>query len=160
MRNFNAQQTYVDKNDPWKGILAAAAFAIHSTTSRQKCYSPGQLIFFRDVILLIKHRLGWELIRQRKHTQNNRDNARENKHRVDYAYKSEIKSCSSTTLHTRYETPYKGPFLIKQFFANGTVLLQCGAIKSTCNIRYIKPYKSDNKVEDFNPKNMDDAVNI
>ena len=107
VRNFNAQQTYVDKNDPWKGILAAAAFAIRSTTSRQKGYSPGQLIFGCDVILLIKHRVGWELIRQIKQTQTNRDNARDNKHRVDYDYKLEINSCSSTTLYSNMKIRIK-----------------------------------------------------
>ena len=60
---FNVQQTYNDKNDPLTGNLAAAAFTIHLTTSSQKGYSPGQLIFGRDMILLIKHRVDWELIR-------------------------------------------------------------------------------------------------
>ena len=59
MRTFNVQQTYVDENDPWTGILAAAAFAIRSTTSRKKGYIPGQLIFGRDMILPIKHRVDW-----------------------------------------------------------------------------------------------------
>ena len=59
VRTFNVQQTYVDKNDPWTDILAAAAFAIRSTTSRQKVYILGQLIFGRDMILQIKHRVGW-----------------------------------------------------------------------------------------------------
>ena len=53
--NFNIYQTYVDKNDPWVRILDAAAFAIHSTTNGQKVYSPSQLVFGRDIILLIKH---------------------------------------------------------------------------------------------------------
>ena len=39
-------------------------------------------------------------------------------------------------------------------------MLQCGPIKITCNIGRIKPYKYDTKVEDFNSKNMYDAVNI
>ena len=45
VRTFNIQQTYVDKNYPWTGILDASAFAILSTTIRQKYYSLGQLIF-------------------------------------------------------------------------------------------------------------------
>ena len=45
VRTFNIQQKYVDKNDPWTGILDAAAFEIRSTTSGQKGYSPVQLIF-------------------------------------------------------------------------------------------------------------------
>ena len=66
VRTFNIQQTYVDENDLWTGILAAAAFAIRSTTNGQKCFSLVQLIFGRDMILSIKHRVDWELIRQKK----------------------------------------------------------------------------------------------
>ena len=60
---FNIQQTYIDEKVPWRGILAVAAFAIPSTTNRQKGYSLSQLIFGCDMILLIKHRVDWELIR-------------------------------------------------------------------------------------------------
>ena len=62
VRTFNIyNQKYVDKNDPWMGILAAAVFAIFSTTNSKKGYSPGQFIFGRDIILPIKHRVDWEL---------------------------------------------------------------------------------------------------
>ena len=57
---FNIQQNYVDKNDPWAGILAVAEFAIISTTSSQNVHSTGQLIFGRDMVLPIKHRVNWE----------------------------------------------------------------------------------------------------
>ena len=88
VRNFNiSTQTYVDENDLWKGILSAAAFGICSTTNRQNYYSPGQLISGRDMILLIKHRVDWELTRQRNQMQINKYNTRENKNRVDYEYK-------------------------------------------------------------------------
>ena len=56
---FNIQQTYVDKNDQWTGILDKAAFGILSTNINQKCYSTVQLIFGRDMILLIKNRVDW-----------------------------------------------------------------------------------------------------
>ena len=60
VRTFNiSTQPYVEKNDPWMGILSAAAFGICSTTNRQKVYSPGQLIFGRDMIIPIKHRVDW-----------------------------------------------------------------------------------------------------
>ena len=136
-------------------ILAAAAFEICSTTNRQKGYSLGQLIFVRDMIIPIKHRVDWELIHHWKQTQINRDNARENKHRVDYEYK--VGDNVILTDHTayKYETPYKGPFVIKQCFTNKTVILKYGAIQIRYNICPIKPYKYNTKVEDFNPKNMD-----
>ena len=40
------------------------------------------------------------------------------------------------------------------------VTLQYDAIKIRHNIRRIKPYKPDTRVEDINPKNMYDDVNI
>ena len=67
--------------------MVEADFAIHSTTNRQKYYSPVQLIFGRDIILPIKHRVHWELIRQQKQMQINSNNTRENKIGVDYDYK-------------------------------------------------------------------------
>ena len=60
----------------------------------------------------------------------------------------------------KYETPYKVPFLITQCFTNGTVNLQHGVTKIRYNIRQINPYKSDTNVEDINPENMYDEVNI
>ena len=83
-------------------ILDAAAFAIFSTASRQKGYSTGQLIFGRDMILPIKHRVDWGLIRQKKHTQINRDNARKNKHRVDYDYKVRDKVILTNHIANKY----------------------------------------------------------
>ena len=160
VRTFNLQKTYVDKNYPWTGILTAVAFSICSTTGKQKGYSQGQLKFGRDIILLIKHRVDWELIRQGKQTRINRDNACKNKHRVDYGYKAGDKFMLTNHTAYRYETSWKVPFVITQCFTNGMVLLQYGTIQITYNIRRINPYKSDTKVEDFNPKNMDDSVNI
>ena len=41
VQNFNiSTQTYVDKNDPWTEILAAAAFEIYSTTGKNLYSEP------------------------------------------------------------------------------------------------------------------------
>ena len=66
------------------------------------------------------------------------------------------------TNHTayKYETLYKGHFVITHFFTNGTVNSKCVAIKIKYNIRLIKSYKLDTKFEDYNSKNMYDAVKI
>ena len=69
------------------GHFGTELFAICSTTSRQKCYSTVQLVLGRGMNILIKQRVDWESIRQRKKTQNNKDNTHENKQRVDYDYK-------------------------------------------------------------------------
>ena len=54
VQNFNITQTYFDKDDSWSCILAAAAFEIISTEKILKGFSLVQLLFFRDMILLIK----------------------------------------------------------------------------------------------------------
>ena len=56
--------------------------------------------------------------------------------------------------------PYTSPFVITRCFTNDKVNLQCGEIQITYNIRRIMPYKSDTNVEDINPENMPDNVNI
>ena len=87
VRTFNiSTKPYVDKNDPWSGILDTAEFVISSTTNRKKIYSPGKLIFGRDMIITIKHTVYWELIIQRKRTKTNKDNIHKNRHRVGYEY--------------------------------------------------------------------------
>ena len=66
------------------------------------------------------------------------------------------------TNHTayKYEAPYKIFSVITWYFSNGKVNLQRGAIQVKYNILFINPYKLDIKVEYFNSKNMEDAVNI
>ena len=46
------------------GHLAAADFVIISTTNMLKGYIIGQLLFDCDIIIPIKSKVGWELIRQ------------------------------------------------------------------------------------------------
>ena len=65
--------------------------------------------------------MDWELIRQKKQTQIHRDNIRENTHIFDYDYKSGDKVMLTNHTAYKYETPYKGLFMITQCFTNGTV---------------------------------------
>ena len=86
------------------------------------------------MIIPIKHRVDWELTRQIKQMQINKDNARENKNRFDHAYNFVDKVM--LTYHTayKYETPYKGPFVITRCFTNGTVNLKYGATEIRHNL--------------------------
>ena len=112
------------------------------------------------MILLIKHRVDRELIRQSKQTQINRYNTRQNKNKVVYGYKVGDKVMLTNHTVYKYEKPSKVHFVIIQCFTNGTINLQCGVIQIKHNICRINPYKSDTKVEYFNSINMYDAVNI
>ena len=66
VQTYNINRTYVDEDDQISVILTAAAFSILSTENRLKYYSPGQLLFGRDIIILIKYTVDKELIHQQK----------------------------------------------------------------------------------------------
>ena len=87
VRTCNITHNYVEKDDQWSRILAAAEFAIFSTTNRLECYSSGQLIFVCDMILPIKHTVDWELPYQKNQEQINKYNTRENRNQVEHDYK-------------------------------------------------------------------------
>ena len=81
------------------------------------------------MILLIKYKVDWELIRQKNQTQTNKDNICQNNKRVDHDYKVGDKVVLTNNSAYKYETTYNGPFLKTQYWTNGTVTLQCGPIK-------------------------------
>ena len=84
----------------------------------------------------------------------------ENRNQVDHDHKVGDKFMLANHAAFKYETPYKGPFLITWCFTSGTVIIKYGPIKIRHNIRQIKPYKYDTNLEYINPKNMCDSVNI
>ena len=52
IRSFELQDNpYIDMDDPWLGILAAASFAMCSMYHTTLHVMPGQLVFGRDTIL-------------------------------------------------------------------------------------------------------------
>ena len=141
--------TYVDKYYPWSRILAAGAFTIISTGNRLKGYSPGQFVFFSDMIPPIKHMVHWELICQKKQTQTNKDNVRKNINIVNHNYKIRDKVMLVNNTAYKYETTYSGPFVITKCWTNGMVTLHCVATNFRHNICCIKPRTYDTNVEDI-----------
>ena len=69
------------------GNVISSSFCNLLNKNRLKWYSTGQLVFGRDIIILVKHKVDWDLIRQQKQTQINKYNIRENNKRVDHDYK-------------------------------------------------------------------------
>ena len=66
IQTFELETNYLDKGDPWKGVLAATAFAVRSTYHTTLKETPGQLVFGCDMIYNIQHVANWEFIRQSK----------------------------------------------------------------------------------------------
>ena len=124
VRTFELENTYLDENDPWKGILSATAFAIRSTyhTTLQK--SPGQLVFGRDMMLNVQHKANWELIRKRKQQLIHKNNQQENSKRIPHTYQVGDKVWLAKGNEYKYETPSSGPHTILKVYDNGTVQMQ------------------------------------
>ena len=75
------------------------------------------------MILPIKHKVDWELISQKNQAQIIEDNIYENIKRDDHYYKVRDKVILTNNAGYKYETPYKGPFMITQCCTNVTVTL-------------------------------------
>ena len=120
----------------------------------------GQLLFGRNMILLINDNTEWELIYQQKQAQMNKYDIHKNLKRFDQDYKVIDKTTLNNSSALKNETPYKGPFIIKQCWTNDTVKLQCGTNKTRPNIRPNNTYTYDTNVEYITPENMCDDVNI
>ena len=121
VRTFDLENNYLDEDNPFKGILSAAAFAIRSTyhTTLQK--SPGQLVFGRDMIFNVQHQANWEYIKQRKQKLINLNNQKENSKRTKHDYKVGDQVLLRRGTENKYEVPYSGPYPILQVNDNGTV---------------------------------------
>ena len=140
IRSMELQDSYIDEDDPWTGILSAAAFAVRSTyhTTLQK--TPGQLVFGRDLMFNIKHVANWESIRKRKQDIIDKNNERENAKRKRHTYNIGDKILLRKGTEFKYEQPYTGPHDILEVFQNGTVRIQKGAVAEIVNIRRITPF--------------------
>ena len=57
---------YLDSDDPWLGILAAAYFAMCSMYHTTLHMTPGQLIFGRDMILNMQYLADWTVFKAHK----------------------------------------------------------------------------------------------
>ena len=88
------------------------------------------------MILLINHKVDWELMHQQDQTQINKNYICENIKIVDQDYKVRDKFMFNNHAVYKYKTPYKGPFVINQCWANDTVTLKYGAKK--LGIIYVK----------------------
>ena len=88
IRSFQVNDTPMDAENPWDGILAAVMFATRATIHTTLQATPSQLVFGRDAILNTQFEADWNIIRQRKQNMISQNNRRENKARRPHEYKA------------------------------------------------------------------------
>jgi hypothetical protein len=106
--------------------------------------TPGQLVFGGNMILNVKHEANWEYIRARK--QNIEKNKAENAKRIPHTFNVGDKVLVKRGTENIYETPYQGPYSIKQVNENGTVQMMIKNVEDTINIRSLTPYVNTDNI--------------
>ncbi len=140
IRSFELEDNCLDEEDPWKGLLTAAAFAVRSTVHATLKKTPGQLVFGRDMIFNMQHEADWEVIKQRKQELINKNNARENSKRIPHTHRVGDKVLLRRGTENKMEATWAGPYEVLQVNDNGTVKMTVKAVTDTFNIRRIKPF--------------------
>ena len=138
VRTFELEDSYVDEDDPWIGILSAVAFAVRSTYHTTLQATPGQLVFNRDMIFNIQHVADWKLIRDRKQQLINKNNDKENRKRIPHDYAVGDKVLLERPRATNMECLTEGPYELREVYPGyGTKKIQIGAVSQRVNIRRV-----------------------
>lgn len=129
------------KDDPIKDMCSAAAYAIRSTVHGTTLYTPGQLVFSKDMILRSSMIANMELVRKRREAAIVKNNQRENKRRIAYQYKAGDKVLIvSRGLDPKLKVN-EGPFKVLSFdSSSGTLHIQRNNYQEPINIRRVRPY--------------------
>jgi hypothetical protein len=141
IQTFELHDNYLDEDDPWKGILAATAFAICATYHTTLQTSPGQLVSGRHMKFNVQHTVNWEYIPARKQCLIQKNNKNKDKKQVPHTYHVNDKVMLCKGVKNKYEVPFSGPHKILKVNSNGTVCLCVGSVNDTINIHRIGPYK-------------------
>ena len=132
---------YYEIDDPLRDLLSAAAYGIRATVHGTTLFTPGQLVFSKDMILRTHIDADYEFIRRRREAAAIKNNERENKRRIPYKYQVGGK----VLFLNRYNDPKlklrAGPFKIVGVNRdNGTLHIQRGQYIESINMRLVRPY--------------------
>ena len=136
-----------DWSEDVETLIQACAFALRAASPARGTYSPAQLAFGYDLIFCQKVLIDWERMKTLRLKLAEENNAKENKKRLNHEYKVGDRVLLVFKPYERLKggkispsTLARGPFIITEVIANGTVKIQCGAFEDLVSIRRITPY--------------------
>jgi hypothetical protein len=114
--------TIHEREDVVKELTSAAAYGIRATVHGVTRFSPAQLAFSKDMILRTHMEANIELVRQRRESAIQQNNARENHRRIAHDYKPGDKILIiSGGLDPKLQL-HKGPYKVLSYNkSNGTL---------------------------------------
>jgi hypothetical protein len=141
LRTYELEEREMKEENTWDELLSSSAFAIRASYHSTLQASPAQLVFGRDMILPITFKIDWDALQRNKQEEANKNNARENKGRVEHEYHPGDKAYIQKERDIRkLSAPREGPFTITAVYNNGTVDLKQGAVTERVNIRRLTPH--------------------
>jgi hypothetical protein len=125
----------------WKKSVQYAAFAIRAGYHTILNSSPCPLLFGQDMMTRELFHTNWNYLSKRRFLQMVKDNDRENKTRINHIYQiGDTVMCRIPSIgRKKTEQLAKGPFIIKEIYDNGTVLLDKGSVEDRVHIRRLFP---------------------
>ena len=130
-----------DNDDPVADLLSAAAYGIRSTIHGTTQYTPGQLIFSKDMILRTHMEADMDMVRLRRQKAAIVNNERENRRRYKHKYKPGDKVLIMTQ---RLDPKLKlndGPYTVESYNqVNGTLQIRRGNYIEPINVRLVRPF--------------------
>jgi len=147
LRACDLQNHTFDLNDPWSDFLAKVAWAIRSTVHTTTQFTPGQLVFGRDMILNLPARINWDIIKTRKQNSITKSNLRENLRRIEHEYQvGDLVLKDRNVIQPKLHHLREGPFTVTELLANGTARIVRGPTSEIVSLRRLTPYHSRNNL--------------
>ncbi|EGZ12023.1 hypothetical protein PHYSODRAFT_515688 [Phytophthora sojae] len=138
---MNILRARPDLHDQLEVAFDYAAYAIRASYHSILRASPAQLLFGEDMITRQLHFANWSYLSKQRFAAILQDNERENMKRLEHFYCVGDHVMLRIPARERKKTYQvaKGPFIVKEVFNNGTVLLDTGTTEYRANIRRIFP---------------------
>ena len=128
-------------DDPINNMLQAAAYGIRATMHGTTQYTPGQMVFNKDMVLRTAMAVDYEAVRQRREIAIKRNNIRENKRRISHIYKPGDKVLVLSKHLDPKLQPHEGPFKVQAYDKfSGTLRIKHGRYVEPINVRLVRPY--------------------
>ena len=128
-----------------------ASYAIRCAFHKTHGYSPGQLVFGRDMFMPIEATIDWNSIKERKQKAIRKSNERENSKRIHFQYKKgDWISIQKQGILRKLSGPRLGPYKELKYHTNDDITYEKEPfVDDKVNIRRTYPYykKHNNEVD-------------
>mmetsp|Transcript_8887 Transcript_8887/g.14664 ORF Transcript_8887/g.14664 Transcript_8887/m.14664 type:complete len:1289 (+) Transcript_8887:344-4210(+) len=139
----NICQTQREAHNLLERALSSALHSVRCNVSESTNYSPGDLVFQRNMFHNVKLEIDMNPINERRQLRVDKDAIRANAKRYSYDYKVGDRVLKKVYIFKKLDERWIGPYEVTQVHVNGNLSIQIrpGVIERI-NIRRIKPYKT------------------